>query len=57
MVDYHVGELAVIDDQEDEGETQSNIKNISMSLEPSTFALVRYESSLHIYREHLFGRD
>ena len=44
VVDYHVGEPEVIDVQEDEDETQSNIENISMSLEPSISALVTHES-------------
>ena len=43
-MDNHVGEPEVIDVQEDKDETQSNIENISVSLEPLIYTLVRYES-------------
>ena len=44
VVDDYLGEPEVIDVQKDVDETQSNIENISMSLEPSISALVRHES-------------
>ena len=44
VVDDHVGEPEVVNVQKDEDVTQSSIENISMSPEPPTSALVRYES-------------
>ena len=44
VIDDQVGEPEVVNVQKDEDETQSNIENISMSLEPSTSTPVRNES-------------
>ena len=55
VVDGHVGEPEVVNVQKDEDVTQSNIENIFISLEPSTSALIRYESILAYILENLFG--